>query len=219
MLGRPRADTRRTRLTVWTIYALAFLTPALYRGAGVAARGLGLNAASELTVSYLTYAASGLATWALVTRSRWAPTIAPITPPTATAFPNALRNPLIIICAICAVITTSLVVGPFGKDATPLAESAGFGHRLVLLVGAVLIVPVAEELGGRWLLYRGLRPAHADSLAPLQRLRATAPAVLISGAAFGLFHYMVAGPTRMAVTAIVGVIFSCLLYTSPSPRD
>lgn len=206
MLGRSRTDARRTRFRVWTIYALAFLAPAMYRGADTAASGLGLNAVTQLTVSYATYGASGLAVWALVARSRWAPTIADITPPASTRFPNGLRDPLIMICAISSVIATSLVVGPFGKDATQLSESAGVGHRVILLVGAALVVPVTEELGGRWLLYRGLRPAHANSLAPLHRLRATAPAVLVSGAAFGLFHYMVAGPTRMAVTAIVGVI-------------
>jgi len=201
-------DASRNRFRTWTIYALAFLTPAAYRGAAEAARALGFDAITQLTAGYLAYGASGITTWALVTRSRWAPTIAPITPPTSSGLPNDLRNPLVIIVAVSAIITTSIVVGPFGKDATVLAESAGFGHRLILALGAALVVPVTEEIGGRWLLYRGLRPTHASNLAPRQRLRATAPAALMSGAAFGLFHYMVAGPTRMAITAIVGVIFA-----------
>jgi len=205
--GRTRG-TSRNHIRIWAIYALAFLTPLMYRGSAEAARALGFGAIAQLTVAYLAFAASGLTTWALVTRSPWAPIIAPITPPATPGLPNDLRNPLILLCAVSAVIATGLFVGPFGKDATSLPESASFAYRLILGMGAALVVPVAEELGGRWLLYRGLRPAHANSLAPRQRFRATAPAMLTSGAAFGLFHYMVAGPTRMAITAIVGVILA-----------
>lgn len=201
-------DASSIRFRVWTIYALAFLTPATYRGAAEAAGAFGFDAITQLAVGYITFGASGLATWALVTRSRWAPTIVPITAPSKSGLSSDLLNPLIIIVAVSAIITTSIVLGPFGKDATVLAESAGFGHRLILALGAALVVPVTEEIGGRWLLYRGLRPTHANSLAPRQRLRATAPAALMSGAAFGLFHYMVAGPTRMAISAIVGLILA-----------
>lgn len=201
-------DASGSRFRVLTIYAFAFLTPAMYRGASAAAEAFGFDAVAQLTVGYITFGVCGLATWALATGSRWAPTLVPITAPGRSGLPSDLRNPIIIILAASAIITTSMVLGPFGKDAAELADSAGLGHRLILAAGAALVVPVTEEIGGRWLLYRGLRPTRANDLAPLQRLRTTAPAALMSGAAFGLFHYMVAGPTRMAITAIVGVILA-----------
>jgi len=125
--GRTKGASRN-HIRIWAIYALAFLTPLMYRGSAEAARALGFGAITQLTVAYLAFAASGLTTWALVTRSPWAPIIAPITPPATPGLPNDLRNPLILLCAVSAVIATGLFVGPFGKDATSLPESASFAE-------------------------------------------------------------------------------------------
>lgn len=132
-------------------------------------------------------------------------------PPIASrsnALPPGVRNPLLVIVAVSATMATSVVAGPSGKGAEVLSDSAGLGHRLGLRIGAILVVPIVEELLRRWLLYRGLRPVRADDLHPLRRFRLVLPAALVSSVAYGLFHYMVSSPSRMAVTIVAGLILA-----------
>ena len=201
---RPQADLKR----LGALYALAFSTPALYRGAAELAKAAGCSKTTQLGVAYFAFGLLGGLVWVLATRSSLAQGLKDIATPIRLGLPSLLCNPLIILAAISATIMTSIVIGPFGKDADILDETHSLTYRLILAIGAAVIVPIAEEVGGRWLLYCGLRPASANDRNGLDRFVATAPAILISGAAFGLFHYMVAGPTRMATTAIIGIILA-----------
>jgi len=202
-----RLATAQPKL-LFTIYAVAFSAPALYRGTGELAKAVGCSPTTQLILAYGAFGLVGLATWWLTLHSKLAPSMHSIVAPHRHGLPALLCNPMLILASVIAIISTSLIIGPFGKDMATLDDGYSATYRISLILGAALVVPAAEELGGRWLLYRGLRPNNANHLNGLKRLAATAPAILISAAAFGLFHYMVAGPTRMATTALVGIIFA-----------
>lgn len=196
------------RRRVLGIYAIAFTTPLLHRAAADAADAVGLGAAVAVTWSYAAYVVVGILVWWLASRSRWAPAMPPISPRRPKVLPQGIWNPLLVIVALSVTVATSVVAGPYGKDAEVLSDSAGLGHRLGLRIGAVLVVPVVEELLHRWLLYRGLRPVCTEDLHPLRRFRLVLPAALASSVAYGLFHYMVSSPSRMVVTAVAGLILA-----------
>lgn len=201
---RPHPDLKRFS----GIYALAFSAPALYRAAAALAKTAGCDKTTQLSIAYLVFGLTGVLLWWLTARSPLAPSLQTISAPTRHNLPPSLCNPLIIITAISATIATSIIIGPFGKDADILDDTYSLTYRIILAIGAAFIVPITEELGGRWLLYRGLRPATTNQQTGLSRLATATPAIVISGAAFGLFRYMVAGPARMATTAIIGIILA-----------
>lgn len=192
---------------VLALYAIAFITPVLYRAGADAAQSLNLSPTLQSGIGYGIYAASAALIWIVVSRGLAGISIAPISAPKRHGLAASICDPLLVVVSIAAVFAVAMVVGPFGKDFV-IEPSASATHRLILGIGASVIAPIAEEVGGRWLLYRGLRPPEANGLTGLSRARAVAPALLASSVAFGLYHYLVAGPTRMAVTAIIGLVLA-----------
>ena len=192
---------------VLALYAIAFTTPVLYRAGPRAARSLNLSPTLQSGIGYGIYAAIAVLIWIAIHRRHAGISIAPIAAPQRHGIAASICDPLLVVVAIAAVFIIALVVGPFGKDFV-IEPSSTATHRVILGIGASIIAPVAEEVSGRWLLYRGLRPPEANGLIGFSRARAVAPALLASSIAFGLYHYLVAGPTRMAVTAIIGLILA-----------
>ena len=203
---RERVAGRRTG-PVLVLYAVAFTTPVLYRAGSMTADNLNLSPELQVGTAYAIYASGAVLLWVAVTGRLAGVLIAPISAPRRLGLPSSICDPLLVIVSVAAVFAVAMTAGPFGKDfvADPSKSPV---YRAILGVGASVVAPVAEEVSGRWLLYRGLRPPRANDLRGLTRARAVAPALVLSSLAFGLYHYAVAGPARMAVTALIGLILA-----------
>jgi membrane protease YdiL (CAAX protease family) len=200
-----------TRRRVLAIYVVAFATPLLYPGAARAAAECGFGPTAMVAASYVAVVLVGaVGVWLLVTRWSGAPSIAPIVPPRRPCGLPALGcDSLMVLLAVSGIILTAMVLGPFGTDPAAASSSASVGYTVIKRFGSSVLTPLVEEIGGRWLLYRGLRPLTANNDTSMgQRLATVAPAAVISGVLFALGHYLVSSPERIILTVPMGVILA-----------
>lgn len=194
------------RRWVFAIYAIPFVEPLYFQGTARAAAAMGCVPALSLGLAYVALLIGIAAVWLLVHRLAEVDTIAPLQKP--FGLPAFSVDAFAALLAAVAIFSLPFLVGPFGQDSRSFESSASGVYRTLSRVGLIIVFPIVEEIGGRWLLYRGLRPARANAASGARRLICVAPAVVISGVFFGLGHYLVSSAERLVPTMIMGMLLA-----------